>query len=288
MPMKRLQEIRECSGEVERFWAGPSELGHGNQDVSATDREFARLNTSIDDLTTKLEKATRRINRLLGEKKQLAVILEKRDEQLNQINRELGELSIARPASDTGGIGKLLHSMRPLVDVAKSRLAYFAGRRPTSSRGVATGQRMVRPLRNARTSLSARRDGVVLEQIVIVVALGLDQNEVARLLQIVETDCSSRGLTPLFLVDIDSFEVFRERGLFFEYLPPIDDRTRFDPSVHWNLYLQRRLAIIRRKWEPVRIVSFGEVATKTLALWSESPFEDTPLPAVVGEASKVR
>lgn len=288
MTMKRLQEIREITGEVERIWPSPAELRHHKQDVSATDLEFARLNASIDDLTTRLEKATRRINRLLGEKKQLAAILDKRDEQLNQINRELGERSTAQSGLDALSFGKLLDGVSQLFNAARYKIVGFVDQRLKISQDVTANRQLVRPTKKTQTSLSARRDGVIIEQIVIVVALGLDRDEVARLAKIIEADCTSRGMTPLFLVDIDSFEIFRERGLVFEYLPPVDDQTRFDPTIHWNLYIQRRLAIIRKKWQPIRIVSFGEMATKALVLWSESPFEDAPLPAVICEASSLR
>ncbi|NJO36290.1 MAG: hypothetical protein HC871_00175 [Rhizobiales bacterium] len=131
--------------------------------------------------------------------------------------------------------------------------------------------------------LGARRGGDLGQPVVGVILLGLGQEDIERLLPIIERDCSSKKMKPLCLVDLDAFELLRTRGLIFEYLPPMEERDRFDRSLHWDLYLQRRLAIVRRKWNPVRVVAFGTVAMKTLTLWSSSPFEDKPLPTALAD-----
>ncbi|MGH6919149.1 MAG: hypothetical protein ACREJ0_15760, partial [Geminicoccaceae bacterium] len=77
------------------------------------------------------------------------------------------------------------------------------------------------------------------------------------------------------------FDLFRARGRIFEYLPPPEARERFAPDLHWDLYLLRRLALIRRKWQPVRVVAFGRTAAEVVQLWRDSPFEATPIPAAL-------
>ena len=140
----------------------------------------------------------------------------------------------------------------------------------------------VEPSSRSRPPLTTGLGPSAGNPIVAVLLFGLDRDEVERLLPIVERDCSERKMTPLCLVDMDSFELFRMRGVIFEYLPSYDDRARFDSSLHWDLYMQRRLALIRQKWNPARVVAFGTKAMNFLALWSSSPFETTPLPAATG------
>jgi hypothetical protein len=88
-------------------------------------------------------------------------------------------------------------------------------------------------------------------------------------------------MMPLLLTDNDAFELLREHDIIFEYLPPAEDRQQFDRHLSWNLYLQRRLAIIREKWQPARVIALGQVAADMLKLWQQSPFEEIPLPAAV-------
>jgi hypothetical protein len=49
----------------------------------------------------------------------------------------------------------------------------------------------------------------------------------------------------------------------------------------------RRLALLRRKWQPVRIVAFGPSAAQLLQHWKDSPFEDDSIHTVVAAAAKV-
>ena len=42
----------------------------------------------------------------------------------------------------------------------------------------------------------------------------------------------------------------------------------------------RRLALLRRKWQPVRIVAFGPAAARLLLQWKDSPFEDDSIQQV--------
>ena len=113
-----------------------------------------------------------------------------------------------------------------------------------------------------------------------VLVYGMGRTELPRVLDLVERDCDRRGITPLFLTDCDGLDLFRARRQIFEYLPPLEARARFAPDLHWELYLQRRLALIRRKWRPVRVVAFGAEAANVARSWARSPFEDMPLPGL--------
>lgn len=91
-----------------------------------------------------------------------------------------------------------------------------------------------------------------------ITAFGLSDEQLTKVLDTVEADCQRRGAVPVFLTDNDSFELFRARGMVFEYLPPPELREKFAPDLPWDLYLQRRYALFQRKWRPSGIISFGK------------------------------
>jgi len=286
--MKRLQELQEASGDIERLWTERriehEERSQGTLLPLKTDRDVDRLNATLEELNASLEKATRRINRLLGEKTQLAALLDKRDDQIQNLNRELGAcLPVEKSVIGSNGLASMLrNSPRAVWSITKSFRTYFFNR-PETARDAVVVQREGHADTEKRAPLIVRHKDGSARQAVAILLLGLSKDEIERLLPLVERDCSSRAMAPVCIVDIDTFELFRRRGLTFEYLPPADDRKRFDPSLHWDLYMQRRLALIRRKWDPVRVISFGETATRILTLWSSSPFEGKPLPTAIRE-----
>lgn len=281
VPMKRLQDV---NGSVECLWpaleaerpdharrrAVPQPAGPDSADRTAV----------VDELKSSLEKATRRINRLQGERNQLADLLEKRDGQIERLSRELGryQASPGRPSGAAVEASRLRPPFTAQFSAMVHGLRAMVVRQPEPMVGAA-------PEIDARQSgkgeglySTSLRGGGMGQRVVGVLLFGLSQDQIQHLLPMIERDCSSKEMKPLCLVDVDAFELFRERNLLFEYLPPVDERCRFDASLHWDLYLQRRLAIIRKKWEPIRIVAFGQSAMKTLTLWSSSPFETRPLP----------
>jgi hypothetical protein len=115
--------------------------------------------------------------------------------------------------------------------------------------------------------------------VLAVVVLGLPEAEIERVLDLVERHCAARGLAPLLLTDCDAFELFRGRRVLFEFLPAPAQQERFAPELDWRLFTLRRLALIRRKWQPVRVIAFGRAATEVVQRWLDSPFEATPIPA---------
>lgn len=288
--MKRPQELHDVDGGIECLWteadADRSEPAHTIMVPSTADQEIVRLKDERDELTETLEKANRRIHRLLGEKNQLAGLLNSRDEQIQHLNRELGGHIFAQKATlgKEKGTSSLQHSLAAAFVTLVDRVrVLFAASPQEIGNGPESGQ-IVEPEANECMPLVAHRNRGSTQQIVAVLLFGLDKEEIERLLPTIEHDCSARGMMPLCLIDIDAFELLRGHELIFEYLPPPDDRNRFDPTLYWDLYIQRRLAVVRRKWNPVRVVAFGASAMTTLTLWSSSPFEDAPLPTVIGEA----
>lgn len=113
-------------------------------------------------------------------------------------------------------------------------------------------------------------------RVLVAVVVGLDVAALERILAVVSTrsDRAEGAVETLCLTDRADFELFRSRSLPFEYLPPAPLQERFAPDLDWDLYLLRRLARLRRKWNPVRIVAFGPDAQALIAQWRVSPFED--------------
>ncbi|MGH6920247.1 MAG: hypothetical protein ACREJ0_21385 [Geminicoccaceae bacterium] len=121
-----------------------------------------------------------------------------------------------------------------------------------------------------------------------VVILGLSEAEIERVLGIVERHCAERDLAPLLLTDNDAFQLFRGRRVLFEFLPARAQQERFAAELDWRLFTLRRLALIRRKWQPVRVIAFGRAAAEIVQLWLDSPFEATPIPASLRGRSEGR
>lgn len=50
-----------------------------------------------------------------------------------------------------------------------------------------------------------------------------------------------------------------------------------------DLYRLRRLALIRRKWQPVGVVGFGPASGAWLREWRDSPFEDAGIADLIAD-----
>lgn len=285
--MKRLKELNDPRANVERLWADTGADRTERPAIQAPpDQEVRRLQSTLDELTMSLEKANRRINRLVGEKNQLSALLDKRDEQIQSLSRELGgfQAATADTSAGNGGARRTLARLAGAIGILAERASQPFVSSPGARENEDVGRRQddVEPAAQLRTPLAARLGSSAGNRMVAALLFGLDREGIERLLPIIERDCSERKTKPLCLVDMDAFEMFRTRGIIFEYLPPDGDRQRFNRSLHWDLYMQRRLALIRQKWNPVRVVAFGPVAANFLTLWSSSPFETSPLPTAAG------
>ena len=120
-------------------------------------------------------------------------------------------------------------------------------------------------------------------RILMAVVVGLDGDALERTLAAVSASSGhAEGLiATLCLTDCPRFEPFRRRGLLFEYVPGPRDQARFAPDLDWDLYILRRLARLRRKWNPIRIVAFGQAAQAQVDAWRTSPFEDESIKALM-------
>jgi hypothetical protein len=276
--------------KVERLW--PQANSHQNSLASRTptvrgeSKEVDELRTALEEQKLSLAKAERRINRLIGERSQLSSLLEKREKKIDELNRELGKFESAELLA--GSLGQERRDVWKWIDqviaAVSGQISALVSERSRSATLKDTASAAIEAEPSGKTPIGSRIGDGADKQVVGVLLVGLVQDEIESLLPSIERDCASKGLRPLLVVDIDAFEIFRAHDLPFEYIPPAAQREQFDSSLNWDLYLQRRLSIIRKKWDPIKLVAFGDRATATLKLWSTSPFEETPLLDIAGRS----
>lgn len=135
----------------------------------------------------------------------------------------------------------------------------------------------VLPTQMAPAPSSARRAGDIGPllgyddpcTIVGVSLLGLSRADVERVVALVAETRQKVDFVPVLVTDCDDFALFRRHRLYFEYVPPAAIYERYASDLDWRLFVQRRLALIRQKWEPARVINFGPA--------SPEPFAGMPL-----------
>jgi hypothetical protein len=250
---------------------------------AALTAEIGRLRVAHDqlrerllELEAELEARTRRLHQLIGERDQLASLMRGRDQQIQQLNRELGA---RQPTPRGSGSGSLLGTLRSTVGGL--------------SRGTRQALRWRQPAPAAvPTAAPAGRHPLVPwveagppRPILCAVVAGLPSAAIEGVLETVARQCQARRMIPMLLTSDDAFEIFRGQRMVVEFLPAAATLQAALPDRPAELYLQRRLALIRRKWQPQRVVAFGPAAAELVALWQASPFEDEPVPAASGAAA---
>jgi hypothetical protein len=234
-------------------------------------QEVSEARRRSEQFEPALEQGARRIQQLIGERERLASLLSQRDAELQRLNRELGALT-ERAAPAVQSPPSLVAAARTLLERIRPTRKGAVRARPTVASEVKQQASAERPL------LPWVKDGPP-KPVMGVVVFGLSEAEIESVLGIVERHCAERDLAPLLLTDNDAFQLFRGRRVLFEFLPPRSEQERLAPDLDWQLFTLRRLALIRRKWQPVRVVAFGRRAADIMRLWLGSPFEATPIPA---------
>ena len=242
------------------------------QQLHRLTQEIAESRQRGEQLRATLEKRTRRVQQLIGERDLLTSLLADREAELRQLNREHGALAAqAAPASRgapafLGAARAVLEKLRP---VPKAPIQTRSARMQTETTEWAPAEAALVPWLKSGPR----------KPVLGVVVFGLSEVEIESVLGVVERHCTERGLAPLLLTDNDAFQLFRGRRVLFEFLPARSDQQRFAADLDWRLFTLRRLALIRRKWQPVRVIAFGRSAAEVVQLWLDSPFEVTPIPA---------
>jgi hypothetical protein len=255
--------------EALRLPQGSAALPH---QLARLTQEIAESHQRGDQLKATLDKRTRRVQQLIGERDRLTSLLAERDAELRRLNRELGALTPR--AAPAAGSPTLLTAARAILEkihpARKAPARSGPTRAPTATERAPVAPALVPWLKNRPP-----------KAVLAVVVFGLSEAEIASVLDVVERYCAEHDLAPLLLTDNDGFQLFRGRRVLFEFLPADSDRQRLAPELDWRLFTLRRLALIRRKWQPVRVVAFGRAAAEVVEQWLESPFEVTPVPALL-------
>ena len=78
--------------------------------------------------------------------------------------------------------------------------------------------------------------------------LGAEAKDLGRLVDLARRSLDPAGDLPIFVVSTLDFAPLRERGVLFEYLPAARHHDADDGEA-LRVYLRRRLAVLRLKWE---------------------------------------
>ena len=244
------------------------------QRLNQLTQEVSASRQRSEQLQAVLEKRSWRLQQLIGERDRLVSLLAGRDAELQRLNRELGALTACREPGQVRSAA--------LATAARTLLDRFQRARKRIASGKILAPRPQRPAVGVHeTRLVPWLKHRPPKDVIAVVVFGLSEGEIERALQAVEHNCAGLQIAPLLLTDNNSFELFRNRRVLFEFLPPPSEQQRVASELDWRLYTLRRLALIRRKWRPSRVVAFGRRATEMVQLWLDSPFEETPIPATL-------
>jgi hypothetical protein len=260
-----------ASAEIDAVTALTRRLNRLTQEVSESRQRSEQLQAT-------LEKQTCRVQQLIGDRDRLTSLLAGRDAELQRLNRELGALSTRVAPGQVRSPAIFAAARRLLEGLQHARKAprYMKPAAPPAHQAEArVGETRLVPWVKHRPP----------KDVFAVVVFGLSETEIERVLEIVERYGAEHDAAPLLLTDNDSFQLFRNRRVVFEFLPPRSEQQRLAPELDWQLFMLRRLALIRRKWRPVRVVPFGRRAAEVVQLWRASPFEEAPLPTAFNERS---
>jgi hypothetical protein len=188
--------------------------------------------------------------------------------EIKALNSEALERSLASANGRAASNAPVVEAFDPLPPAteravlrppAKSDAAAGRPDRDRSDRGEwwPTLGRPKRPLvpnagwRNA--TLQARA-----EKVIGVSVCGLGRSELEQAVALVAAQqAAQRDFIPVFLTDSTDFDVFREHGYVFEYLPAHGERAACADVKAWDDYAAERRALIEKKWGLDRIISFG-------------------------------
>lgn len=104
----------------------------------------------------------------------------------------------------------------------------------------------------------------------LLVVLGLDEAATAAVVEQIADQNEDAGPLPVFLTDLDRFELFSSKGYVFEHIASARSRSMMPSGLPWDRYVQRRLDLLQAKWRPVATVPFGAIANRTLGDWRKA------------------
>ena len=154
-----------------------------------------------------------------------------------------------------------------LVEAVGSGVAAAAELRPAQAAAPPPARYDAPALRRLDGERPSRR-------VFIAVVTGLAAPALEQALDLLKEQSEALDVETVLVTDQLDFTAFRRRGMIFEYLAPVEARRARRDDLDWELFELRRLALLRRKWQPGRIVGFGEKSARLLRAWRQSVFED--------------
>jgi GR25 family glycosyltransferase involved in LPS biosynthesis len=126
------------------------------------------------------------------------------------------------------------------------------------------------------------------QEVVLVLLVGADLDLRERTVAMLGRQLAAGKAVPVVVTDHDDFDSLRACRLPFEYLPSRERVAEGSlQELPWETYHLRRLALLRRKYQPLRILAFGPQAHGLLEAWRRSPFEaDFPGPDLAVHAGE--
>ncbi|EWY35843.1 hypothetical protein N825_34080 [Skermanella stibiiresistens SB22] len=104
------------------------------------------------------------------------------------------------------------------------------------------------------------RDGAEPRPLLFAAVIGLVPAELDRVVALAQRQAEKAGVHVVFLTDCSELTLFRRYKALVEYLPPAGDLAGMADPAEVQLYLARRLGLLRRKWRPVRVLAYGRDA----------------------------
>jgi hypothetical protein len=169
--------------------------------------------------------------------------------------------SAAAPAP-TGAGSQLRTLLARLLTASRDRFRPASGRSPEPPRRLPPP---TLPAGEEPPLVPFSRDGAPPRPVLLAAVQGLVPAELERLVAAVQARTAAAGVHVVFVTDCAELALFRRRGALVEYLPPAPDLERLTAADEVEIYLARRLDLLRRKWRPVRVVAYGEDAVAWLA-----------------------
>lgn len=104
----------------------------------------------------------------------------------------------------------------------------------------------------------------------LLIVLGLDEAAAAAVVEQIADQNDDAGPLPVFLTDLDRFELFSSKSYVFEHIASARSRSMAPSDLPWDRYVQRRLDLLQTKWRPIATVPFGAIANRVLADWRKA------------------
>lgn len=112
----------------------------------------------------------------------------------------------------------------------------------------------------AETADEAKRELCVHDKkkpVVIVSIFAVEQEMIDEIIAVTSKRYSKTSRL-VFVTDCADFSAFMKRGVVFEYLPSNIVQKLHSDTMPWRTYLQHRWDLLLSKWQPKKILAYGQ------------------------------